>query len=201
MSSKRTIVLDAMGVIYRARDDVEELLVPFIRSHGSSIDTGELNILYEKASLGQLDVDEFWRELDLSPAIEDEYLAGHELNEGALDFLNFARNIGIDVWCLSNDVSRWSFKLRKRFLLEDLFVDFVISADIGFRKPSEQAYHCLIDRIGHLPDLFVDDRVRNVSAAQLAGIPSVCFGASSGEYNRVWDFDSLQNRVQSIGTF
>ena len=191
MSRKRTIVLDAMGVIFRAQDDVAELLIPFIRRYGSSIDTDDLNTLYEKASLGHLDVDEFWRELDLSPTIEDEYLAGHELNEGALDFLTFARTTDIDVWCLSNDVSRWSKKLRECFALEDLFVDFVISGDIGFRKPSEQAYRCLIDRIGFVPDLFVDDRTLNVSAARTAGIRSVLFGPGKGTNDCVCDFGSL----------
>ena len=191
MSHKRTIVLDAMGVIFRAQDDVAELLIPFISRHGSSIDNDDLNTLYEKASLGQLDVDEFWSELDLSPTIEDEYLAGHELNEGALDFLKFARTTDIDVWCLSNDVSRWSKKLRRRFDLEDLFVDFVISGDTGFRKPSEQAYRCLIDQIGFVPDLFVDDRSLNVSAARSAGIRSVLFGPGEGTNDCVSDFRSL----------
>lgn len=198
MTRKRNIVLDAMGVIYRAQDDVEELLVPFIRSHGASIDTSDLNVLYEKASLGQLDVDQFWRELDLSPTIEDDYLAGHELNEGVLDFLKFARNAGIDVWCLSNDVSRWSRKLRERFALEDLFVDFVISGDIGIRKPSEQAYQCLIDRIGIVPDLFVDDRARNVSAARSAGIRSVLFGPGKGTNDCVCGFKSLVALIDQI---
>ena len=191
ITRKRTIVLDAMGVIYRAQDDVGELLVPFIRSHGVSIDTGFLNTLYEKVSLGHLDVDEFWTELGLSPTVEDAYLAGHELNEGVLDFLKFARNAGIDVWCLSNDVSRWSSKLRQRFALEDLFVGFVISADIGFRKPSEEAYRCLISRMGFVPSLFVDDRAVNVSRARSVGIPSVRFDMSLNAKCDVGDFDAL----------
>ena len=30
----RTLVLDAMGVLYQASDGVAELLVPFVRKHG-----------------------------------------------------------------------------------------------------------------------------------------------------------------------
>lgn len=196
MPSKRTIVLDAMGVIFRAQDDVVELLLPFIKRHGSSVDEIDLQERYEKASLGVLDVDDFWRSLGLDPRLEDEYLAGHELNDGVLDFLEFARNDGIDVWCLSNDVSRWSQKLRARFALERLFVDFVISGEIGIRKPAEQAYRCLIDRIGYAPDLFIDDRASNVLAAESVGISSRCFGLSGD--NNVLNFESLRSLLSSI---
>ena len=191
MASTRIIVLDAMGVIYRARDDVAELLVPFVRRHGSRANANDVAALYEKASLGQLDADAFWRALELDPGIEDDYLAGHDLSEGLFAFLESARISGIDVWCLSNDVSRWSVKLRERFGLDGLFADFVISADIGFRKPSEQAFRCLLDRIGGAPELFVDDRPRNVSVARSMGIPSVRFGTGCHEPGAVEDFSAL----------
>ena len=176
IGNARVIVLDAMGVIYRARDDVAELLVPFVEQKGAPATAREVAALYEQASLGHLDADAFWRALGLDPSLEDDYLAGHGLNDGLLPFLESARGSGIDVWCLSNDVSRWSVKLRERFALDEFFVDFVISGDIGHRKPSKQAYRCLLDRTGAVPELFVDDRPGNVSMAQSMGIPSVCFG-------------------------
>ncbi len=191
MASARVIVLDAMGVIYRARDDVAELLVPFVERHGSWVGANDVAALYEKASLGHRDADAFWRALDLDPSVEDDYLAGHDLSEGLLAFLEVARSSGIDVWCLSNDISRWSVKLRERFALDGLFADFVISGDIGCRKPSEQAYHCLLDRIGGAPELFVDDRARNVSVARSMGIPSACFGTGCHERGGVKDFAAL----------
>lgn len=191
MTRRRTVVLDAMGVIYRAQDDVAELLVPFVKRHGSQINLDNLSALYEQASLGLLDVDDFWRSLGLDPSLEDEYLAGHELNDGLLNFLTFARNAAMDVWCLSNDVSRWSLKLRERFELDELFVDFVISGDIGFRKPSVEAYRHLIDQVGRVPDLFVDDRSRNVKAAQSVGIRSILFGPDEGTNDCVCDFKTL----------
>ena len=198
VTRKRTIVLDAMGVIFRAQDDVVELLLPFLRSHGSSVDENDLLARYEKASLGVRNVDDFWRSFGLDPSVEDEYLASHELNDGVLDFLEFARKDGIDVWCLSNDVSRWSQKLRKRFALESLFVDFVISGDIGVRKPAEQAYRGLIDRIGYVPDLFVDDRARNVLAAESVGISSLRFGIEEDNCNSVLDFEALRSMLRYV---
>ena len=191
MANTRVIVLDAMGVMYRAQDDVAELLVPFVERQGSRAGAREVAALYEQASLGHLEADAFWRALDLDPSVEDDYLAGHDLNKGLLPFLESARGSGIDIWCLSNDVSRWSVKLRERFALDDFFVDFVISGDIGHRKPSKQAYRCLLDRIGAVPDLFVDDRPSNVRVACSMGIPSVCFGTGCDECGGVGDFAAL----------
>ena len=184
MASARVIVLDAMGVIYRARDDVAELLVPFVERHGSSAGVNDV--------AAHLDADAFWRALDLDPSVEDDCLAGHDLSVGLLAFLEVVRSSSIDVWCLSNDLSRWSVKLRERFALDGLFAGFVISGDIGYRKPLEQAYLCLLRRLGGAPELFVDDRPRNVSVARSMGIPSVCFGPGWQErgvrmaYRRWW---------------
>ena len=198
MARKRTVVLDAMGVIFRAQDDVAELLVPFLKSRGSTTDEVDVITRYREASLGNLDVDEFWRGLGLSSSVEDEYLALHELQDGVLSFLEFARNEQIDVWCLSNDVSRWSRKLRQHFDLVDLFVGFVISGEIGARKPCARVYRCLIDQIGYAPDLFVDDRADNVSGAEKVGIRSVLFGTSDARHTNVSDFEALKSLVHEI---
>ena len=52
MNINKILVLDAMGVIYQSCDDVEELLVPFIREQGSNIDKKTIEDLYTRASLG-----------------------------------------------------------------------------------------------------------------------------------------------------
>jgi len=195
MAGARVIVLDAMGVIFRARDDVAELLVPFVEQQGSRAGAREVATFYEQASLGDLEADAFWHAVGLDPGVEDDYLVGHDLNDGLLPFLESARGSGLDVWCLSNDVSRWSVKLRERFALDELFAGFVISGDIGHRKPSEEAYRCLLDSIGAVPELFVDDRPCNVSMAQSMGITSVCFGTGCHERDCVKDFETLSSLI------
>ena len=183
-------MLDAMGVMYRAQDDVAELLVPFVQGHRPSVPAEHVAARYTEASLGQLDANGFWRSLGLHPSVEDDYLSSHRLTEGLLDFLALARSEGMEVWCLSNDVSRWSIKLRDRFALNSLFAGFVISGDIGHRKPSAQAYRCLLDRLGTTPQLFVDDRAHNVAAAQDLGIPAARFDPGGG-LDTVADFMEL----------
>ena len=56
-SSPHCLVLDAMGVLFCAADDVAELLIPFIRSAGGEADPRVIEAAYLEASLGRIDAD------------------------------------------------------------------------------------------------------------------------------------------------
>lgn len=179
---KRCVVLDAMGVIFEAADDVEELLVPFVAEHGGNIENGTVQSAYLQASLGNIGPDEFWTTVGLSPDLEDAYLNKHRLNPDVPGFLEAATGQGILIWCLSNDVGRWSVKLRDRFELNRYFSGAVISGDIRIRKPDKGIYRRLVEASGFQPGemVFFDDRDKNISAAQRMGIESRLFTPASG---------------------
>lgn len=188
------VVLDAMGVIYQAADDVAELLVPFCRARGGEADAGRIEAAYRAASLGEIGPDAFWGAVGLTSSVEADYLAGHALAPGALDFLDAMAARGAPVWMLSNDVGRWSAALRRRFDLERRLAGAAISADIGARKPDPAAYAALLDRAGVAPEavLFADDRPGNVAAAAAMGIRAVGFGPASATGDpRAADFGAL----------
>jgi HAD superfamily hydrolase (TIGR01509 family) len=178
--SKRVLVLDAMGVIYRSADDVLELLVPFVRKHGGSTDGKYIMREYRRSSLGQMSSAELWQRLGVSAALEDEYLAGHSLSPGLREFLQNVLPDVDSVWCLSNDVSEWSQKLRERNELTAHFAGFVISGDVGIRKPDPGIYDALLSRVGRPAEecIFVDDRVANLDAAQSLGFQTMLFGSA-----------------------
>ena len=180
MNTIRKIALDAMGVLFAAADDVAELLVPFVRSAGGNANAVETAYLH--ASLGGIDADAFWARVGLDASVEDTYLAMHALMPGAREFLLRAQEAGVPVWCLSNDVARWSTKLRAAFGIEPLLAGAVISSDVGARKPDARIYRRLLDRAGCRPSevVFVDDRARNVEAAAVLGIRSKCFTQAYG---------------------
>lgn len=171
------LVLDAMGVIYQSGDDVADLLIPYIckrtEEHGSRIKE-----LYHQCSLGLFSSAVFWEQLGLSANVEDDYLSQHQLVSGVKGFLVDARESFDSIWCLSNDVSEWSVKLREKFSLECLFDGFVISGDVKSRKPSPEIYQVLCARSCSSPDeiVFIDDRPGNVVAAIDNGIDSILFG-------------------------
>ena len=121
MNINKILVLDAMGVIYQSCDDVEELLVPFIREKGSNIDKKIIEDLYTRTSLGEFSSEEFWTKVGVDYNLEDEYLDRHQLSVGLLDFLFvFKKQVKAPIYCLSNDVSEWSIKLRKKFQLVNI---------------------------------------------------------------------------------
>ena len=141
MNINKILVLDAMGVIYQSCDDVEELLVPSIRENRSNIDKKTIEDLYTRASLGEFSSEEFWTKVGVDHNLEDEYLDRHQLSVGLLDFLSvFKKQVKAPIYCLSNDVSEWSIKLRKKFQLDQYIYRWFISGDLKIRKPSSGIY-------------------------------------------------------------
>lgn len=190
----RCVVLDAMGVIFAAQDDVAELLVPFVRAQGGTPDSRAVEAAYLDASLGEIDADAFWRRVGLAPDVEPAYLASHRLVSGTLEFLAKARSARLPVWCLSNDVGRWSRRLRDALGVEPLLAGAVISSDARVRKPDSGIYERLLVETGCHPSdlLFVDDRATNVRSAAMLGIPSI-------EFNGTQDYERLSAALFAPG--
>jgi putative hydrolase of the HAD superfamily len=106
-------------------------------------------------------------------------------------------HLSIDaLWCLSNDVSEWSHKLRVRREIARHFAGFIISGDVGIRKPDPGIYHVLLSAIGRPAQdcVFVDDRVKNLDAAKAIGVQTVLFGTaeSSASHRCVASFEELR---------
>jgi HAD superfamily hydrolase (TIGR01509 family) len=170
-----------MGVIYESADDVAELLVPFVSECGGTSDVAAIQREYIAASLGKISAARFWRHIGVSPSLEDVYLARHRLRDGFDGFLRRLPSEIASLWCLSNDVSEWSRKLRNRNGLEQYFAGFLISGDVGFRKPSVEIFESLLSRVKKPPAecIFVDDRPSNLDAARQFGFRTILFGHPS----------------------
>ena len=162
------LVLDAMGVIFKSADDVAELLMPFIVEKSGHVDGEAVQSAYLEASLGKISPDEFWRQVNVPPELEEEFLSRHSLMPGAREIMLQAKHRGISIWCLSNDVGRWSEKLRKNLGIERYLSGSIISGEVGFRKPGKEIYQILLDSCGCQVEeiLFVDDRESNVLASR-----------------------------------
>ncbi|RLA09894.1 MAG: hypothetical protein DRQ59_12695 [Gammaproteobacteria bacterium] len=176
------LVLDAMGVIFKSADDVAELLIPFIAEKSGSTDEEVIQSAYLEASLGKISADEFWSQVDVASELEDEFLSRHSLNPGITELLSQAKGNSISVWCLSNDVGRWSDKLRKNLGIDKFLNGSIISGDVGVRKPDKEIYEILIHSSGYKVEdiLFVDDREKNVIASREVGIETVMFDLKIG---------------------
>lgn len=172
------VVFDAMGVLYASADDVADLLIPYLRSKGCILDAHTLEQLYRDRSLGKMSSAQFWEATGALGASDTEYCRAHQLTPGITPLLANLKDAGYRLACLSNDVSEWSTLLRDRFHLTDYITDWVISADIGVRKPDPQAYTVLCRQLGLPPHrvLFIDDRPANIAGAHDGGLQALRFG-------------------------
>ena len=174
------VVLDAMGVIYRHGDDVGELLIPFIEDHGGRATPDQIRNLYRQASLGQLTTSELWAGAGVEgdpAALDREYLAQFRMTGGLLAFLDKLSHKKVPVACVSNDVSLWSRLLRQGFNLDTKIGPWIVSGDIGARKPDPLIFEALRTTVGAPFDvyLFIDDRVENLDAARNLGMKTALF--------------------------
>ena len=171
-----TVVFDAMGVLYAVGDDESDLLIPYLRELGCSLDENQIKQAYREASLGQMTSSQFWRACAVA-GDDLAYCSRHTLTPGIAEILAELADHGVRLACLSNDLSQWSRLLRQRFELERWIDTWVISADFGVRKPSPAAFTALIEQTGRAPErtVFFDDRPANVEAARTLGLDAVLF--------------------------
>jgi len=184
-----------MGVIYSVGDDVRELLCPFLLEKGGIKDSSRIDTIYDAASLGDMRSSELWEGVGLEPSMEDEYLKRYQLTDGFIDFLETVKSRGYELWCLSNDLSEWSKKLRARFGLISYFKGFVISGDVGSRKPDLAIYQHLINQVNAKPSdmIFVDDKAENLDVASEFGLNTILFSPANHQ--------STGNKYQIAMTF
>jgi HAD superfamily hydrolase (TIGR01509 family) len=195
------IALDAMGVIFEAGDDVEKLLIPFARRRGCFLGDGEISAAYTRCSLGEYNSAALWALLGLSGDAEQldrAYIAQHRLTTGLDIFLDTARAKGITVGCLTNDVTEWSRLLRRTHCLDKSMSPWIVSGELGVRKPEPQIYLRFVEAACCRPDecLFVDDRPANLSTALELGFRVVQFKSDAtaltdNAYPQVCSFRSL----------
>ncbi|MGH2719756.1 MAG: HAD family hydrolase [Actinomycetota bacterium] len=201
------VALDAMGVLYRQRG-IAAVLVGLARSRGVMVTESSARDAYRHASRGLLDAHGLWQSLGLpakeAPTLDAELVAGRSLNPGARGFLADMKAEGISVGCITNDLSGWSVAARRANRLEGDVDPWVVSADIGVRKPGREIYEAFVAASGCEPArcLFVDDTVENLEAARRLGFQTVWFGAdpqSGRAGNRSgWDSTAGHRRVGSF---
>lgn len=193
------ILLDAMGVVYKVGDDTNDLLIPFIQSKNDRIDRHEIQSRYLEASLGKISSGKFWELLGFEnqfPDIEKYYLDNFvQSDEEVSEFLQLFRSVGYKIAMLSNDVSEWSFYLRRKFNIEQYFSQVIISGDVKMRKPDIDIFYTALSKLNADPKncIFVDDREKNLESAFSLGFNTVFFdraniGASKIGQIRYIDF-------------
>jgi HAD superfamily hydrolase (TIGR01509 family) len=201
------IVFDAMGVVFTVGDDTNDLLVPFVQERNRDIARDVINAAYHRASLGKISSCQFWGEVGLGdkyPGVEYEYLDSMLTLDDAFIPCAKALSARFRLGLLSNDVSEWSKWLRNKFAL-NFFDCVVISGDVRVRKPDTGIYERFLQECQASAGtcVFIDDRHRNLSAAQAVGMRTIHFAreAEAGDFvpdARIEGFAELETVIKNI---
>jgi putative hydrolase of the HAD superfamily len=184
------VALDGMGVLYREGDDINQLLVPFVRSHGSDATHDQVVARARAMSLGRITPADFWKSVGVdgeANRLDDEYLSLFHLNPGVVRFMRYLRERGVRVACVTNDSTVWATKLRARHSLEGLVDPWIVSGAVGVRKPDRPIYEVLRRVTGVAPEkiLVVDDDLDNLDAARSFGFQTAWFAPdAAGDESR-----------------
>jgi putative hydrolase of the HAD superfamily len=137
----------------------------------------EARRLLERLETGELREAEFEPRfaavLEVAPErLVDRLFGGMEPDHAMLDGVRAARRAGIRTGMLSNS---WGDDRYDRAQLEELFDAWVISAEVGIRKPDPAIYALAAERLGLEPAdcVFVDDLPGNLKPARALGMATI----------------------------
>jgi epoxide hydrolase-like predicted phosphatase len=142
---------------------------------------------WEQAKRGKISRDDYWLDrlnaLGITQDIgQEEFKRRLHRNRGLRpemdDLLRELRDHGYRLGVISNTsrIDLGIYLAQKRGL-DGIFETVVSSAEVGIAKPDAAIYQIALDLFGIQPHeaLFVDDLVRNTTAAESLGIPSIVF--------------------------
>ena len=200
--AEQAVCFDAMGVLFVAADDLRDLVIPFARSRGSARAEAEIVETYRRCSRGELTSADFWRWLGVAgegAELDADYLAGQRTNDDVVRLAASLAARGTTLACLSNDVREWSEWLRQRHGLDRDIRTWVVSGEVGIRKPDAGIYEALLRRTGiEAKDwTFVDDREANLDAAARLGFRTIRFGARSATHPSASDAAKLATLIEA----
>lgn len=140
---------------------------------------------WQQAKLGAMTGHDYWHSMMVAlghapdedvAAFRAGLFAGRALDEHVV---RIARRLALrfPLGLLSNATDELEASLEHEFGIDDLFVVVVNSARARVAKPDPRAYQLVLDGLGVAPDeaLFIDDKPRNVYAAEALGIRSILY--------------------------
>ncbi|MBB6552172.1 HAD family hydrolase [Nonomuraea rubra] len=177
MDLVRAVVFDAMGVLYRDGNVQGRVLIPYLRERGCQAPEQDIRAAYRAVTLGRTSTGAFWAALGAAAAGDEDYCLRHRLTDGVPRALAELAGDGLELACLSNDAAAWSALVRRRFGLERHVGRWLISSELGARKPDPAPYRAVPAALG-VPAaqvVFVDDRPANLAPARALGMRTILF--------------------------
>lgn len=105
-----------------------------------------------------------------------DHIASRKINRELVDFFPALRNQGYRVAIFSNNTAQLRQQLIDTKIIE-LVDEVVISAEIGFQKPSKDAFAVLFQKLDLQPEevIFIDDAPKSLETAGEIGYTPILF--------------------------
>ncbi len=149
---------------------------------------GMLHFDYKPFMKGEIDFSAFCRAVcsycgfKYTPDVEEEIdQAMHqgvgEFYPQTLKIINFLKHQNVEVCLLSNALPNLANTARGLVRKTNVFVSY----DLGLLKPDVEIFKLVLQKLGAKPEevIFVDDKLKNVEAAQSLGICAIVFDKDS----------------------
>lgn len=194
----KAIVLDMYGVIMKQTGDD---FVPYVQQSFPDLSDEEIYAPWFKANIGEISSLEVWKTIGFQgdlEKVEKEYLDTLELAD---DFVDFIENVRSEykLAIISNDSSRWSKYLRKKFDIDKFFDVISISGDLKMKKPDERIFIYTIEKLGVNAEdcIYIDDRRSNLEVAKKVGMKPILLNSRNVSYlgATINSFDELVNEL------
>jgi epoxide hydrolase-like predicted phosphatase len=182
VADRTGLIVDFGGVL---TNSVFETFAVFCEAEGMAPETLRARLGGDDASqklladfeCGRLQPAAFEREFALVLGVESEDLvdrifAGMRPDEAMVGAVRAARQAGLKTGLLSNS---WGADRYDREQLRELFDGWVISGEVGIRKPEARIYEMAAESIALAPEqcVFVDDLPFNLKPARELGMATV----------------------------
>jgi 2-haloacid dehalogenase len=99
--------------------------------------------------------------------------------EGTVSILKHLKQAGHPLYALTNFSTETFPIMRRRYSFLKLFEYILVSGEVGLIKPNPAIYQLMLEKIGRVASecLFIDDSVKNVTAASQLGFDTIHFQA------------------------
>ena len=182
MAHRSGLIVDYGGVLttdifasFRAFCEAEGLEPETVRER--FLGDPEARALLEALEVGELTEAQFEPRFAAVLEVESERLVdrlfgGMEPDLAMIDGVRAARRAGVRTGMLSNS---WGDDRYDREQLAELFDAWVISGEVGLRKPDPAIYELAAERLGLPPEacVFVDDLPGNLKPARALGMATI----------------------------
>ncbi|HUQ85841.1 MAG TPA: HAD-IA family hydrolase [Candidatus Limnocylindrales bacterium] len=138
----------------------------------------------KEATIGLVSAENIWQNISqkysLDPRelqlLKHDYFAGEKLNQKFYEYLEkIHKSYKIVIFSNAWDDGREVY--TKKFHLDKITDQMIISAEEGMRKPHKKFYQQALKKLGVLPEeiLYLDDRMENIKVGKAIGFNSILF--------------------------